>query len=416
MPEFGSDKHLAASWIVEPGLTFGTVSLDFTLKYKVTNNGKEEKKWFYANFLVEITEPKVESASEFNTLLAGFTADNALEVTVANEIAANKWHMQKTFNLKMNEKLALHLKSPTPEANVWFDYYESHPGLMVGGVEADGLQQTDGTYSFFREGKVADGVTFGTAWFYFTLGYATDQDNNPLTEAEIANFYGFDSLEEIGDVEEAFEELASYGAPCDDFWDQILKFFDENCETIGGTCIIKNDDAHKDKLTKFYKAFMQHYMFNHPEDGIPDAEYMTDKEKNAIMDEYMPATMLEEASKGFFSEIDIDKSGTLSRNELEQVLNEPKSEECNDYGDWAGDTPCWDMFDNDIKLIFEDFATSSGTDVNGDQQLNGEQFLTFLGKLMEKFDPNYQPMTLEQMVEEPGVKEFMDHLIKFDYD
>jgi len=208
--------------------------------------------------------------------LAGFTADNALEVTVANEIAAGKWHMQKTFNLKMNEKLALHLKSPTPEANVWFDYYESHPGLMVGGVEADGLQQTDGTYSFFREGKVADGVTFGTSWFYFTLGYATDQDNNPLTEAEIANFYGFDSLEEIGDVEEAFEELASYGAPCDDFWDQILKFFDENCETISGTCIIKNDDAHKDKLTKFFKAVMQHVMFNHPEDGIPDAEYMTD--------------------------------------------------------------------------------------------------------------------------------------------
>jgi len=130
----------------------------------------------------------------------------------------------------------------------------------------------------------------------------------------------------------------------------------------------------------------------------------------------MPATMLEEASKGFFSDIDIDKSGQLSRTELEQVLNEPKSEQCNDYGDWAGDTPCWDMFDNDIKPIFEDFAKSSGTDVNGVKQLNEVQFLTFLGKVGEKFDPNYQPMTAEQMLEDDGVKEFIEHLEKYDYD
>jgi len=39
----------------------------------------------------------------------------------------------------MNEKLALHLKSPFPDANVWFEYFDSQPGLMVGGVEADGL-------------------------------------------------------------------------------------------------------------------------------------------------------------------------------------------------------------------------------------------------------------------------------------
>lgn len=74
------------------------------------------------------------------------------------------------------------------------------------------------------------------------------------------------------------------------------------------------------------------------------------------------------------------------------------------------------MFDNDIKPIFEDFAKSDGTDVNGVKQLNEVQFLTFLGKLMEKFDPNYQPMTTEQMLEDDGVKEFLSHLEKYDYD
>jgi hypothetical protein len=34
MPDYGSNQHLAASWIVEPGLTFGTIMMDFKMKYK----------------------------------------------------------------------------------------------------------------------------------------------------------------------------------------------------------------------------------------------------------------------------------------------------------------------------------------------------------------------------------------------
>jgi len=230
--ENGSNQHLAASWIVEPGLTFGNINMDFTLKYRFANttSGKEEMKWFKANFIVIVTEPKIESTTEFEELLASFNPVNLLEINVAEAINSPNPDSFKEYNLKMNEKVAIHLKSPNPDANVWFDYYETHPGLMVGGVEADGLQQTDGTYSFFREGQVADGATFGTAYFYFTLAYAVDQDGNALTEADIANFYGYDSLDEIGDIEEAFEELASYGAPCIDFWDHLLSLFDQNCE------------------------------------------------------------------------------------------------------------------------------------------------------------------------------------------
>jgi len=190
-----------------------------------------------------VTEPKVEDTTKFTELLASFNDANLIEVNVNDAIANDVWNLNQEFNLKMNEKIALHLISPFPDANVWFDYYESQPGLMVGGVEADGLQQTDGSYSFFREGQVADGATFGTAWMYFTLGYAVDQDGNPLSETDIANFYGYDSLDEIGDIEEAFEELASYGAPCYDFWQELVNIFDAFCITNSDDiCIISNED------------------------------------------------------------------------------------------------------------------------------------------------------------------------------
>jgi len=38
------------------------------------------------------------------------------------------------------------------------------------------------------------------------------------------------------------------------------------------------------------------------------------------------------------------------------ILEEPINEECNDYGDWAGDTPCWDMFDTEISPVWDSVA------------------------------------------------------------
>jgi len=61
---------------------------------------------------------------------------------------------------------------------------------------------------------------------------------------------------------------------------------------------------------------MKHVIFNHPEEGIPDAEYMSHEEKTELLNEFFPEELRMDDALRFFDEIDKDQSGTLSKGDF----------------------------------------------------------------------------------------------------